>query len=150
MYPIRVSTKALIYRDETILCSHYKSADNEWYIIPGGGVNGEETAEEGNVREVMEETGYAITVNELVFVREFIPSRLGGKHFKEGFHQIELFFLCSLENDIPMEPTEHDNHQIGCEWIPLSKLEEINFFPTSLKTNIRTRHFPTKYVGNVG
>lgn len=149
MYPIRVSAKALIYRDDAILCSHYKSGDSEWYIIPGGGVNGEETAAEGVVREVREETGYRIKVEELAFVREFIPSRLDSTQFRDGFHQIELFFLCSLVDETPHKPTEHDTHQVGCQWLLLQQLHEYNFFPSTLRDSIRRRDFSERYVGNV-
>lgn len=148
MYPIRVSTKALIYREDEILCSHYKSGEREWFILPGGGVNGEETAVEALVREVLEETGHTVQVQELAFVREFIPSRLGSDHFRKGFHQIELFFLCSLVSKDRVEPSEHDNHQIGCEWVPLRRLADISFFPSFMIDSICTRNFPTKYVGN--
>ena len=96
MYPIRVSAKALVYRNSEILASHYKKGEHEWYVIPGGGVNREETAVEGVVREVQEETGYIIQVEKMAFVREFIPSRLDRQIFTEGFHQLELYFICSL------------------------------------------------------
>ena len=149
MYPIRVSAKALIYRDKTILCSHYKSEADEWYVIPGGGVQGEEMAIEGVVREVLEETGYAIKVDELAFVREFIPSRLGNDDFRDGFHQIELYFVCSLVEQEPQHPTEHDKHQVGCAWLPLDKLNDYKVYPSSLQEAIRDRDFKNPYVGNV-
>lgn len=148
MYPIRVSTKAIIYRDNTLLCSFYKTKDLEYYILPGGGVNGEELATEAIVREVLEETGYAIKANDLAFVREFIPSRLGSNRFREKFHQIELFFLGSLVKEDPQEPTEHDKNQVGCEWLPLDKLAEVTLYPATLKESIRTCNFSKRYVGN--
>jgi 8-oxo-dGTP pyrophosphatase MutT (NUDIX family) len=149
MYPIRVSAKALVYRDNKVLASYYKKGEREWFVIPGGGVNREETAIEGVVREVREETGYIIQVEKMVFVREFIPSRLGHNVFTEGFHQLELYFVCSLLTAKPLEPTEHDINQVGCQWLPLELLHDYHIYPESLKENIRTRHFPERYVGNV-
>lgn len=149
MYPIRVSAKALVYRNSEILASHYKKGDREWYVIPGGGVNREETAVEGVVREVQEETGYIIQVEKMAFVREFIPSRLDRHIFTEGFHQLELYFICSLLEDDPLEPTEHDINQVGCQWLPLENLHQFHLYPISLIENIRTKTFQERYVGNV-
>ncbi len=149
MYPIRVSAKALVYRDNEVLASYYKKGERDWYVIPGGGVNREETAVEGVVREVREETGYIIQVEKMVFVREFIPSRLGHHVFTEGFHQLELFFVCSLLHDEPLDPSEQDINQVGCQWLPLKHLHDYHVYPESLKENIRTRLFPERYVGNV-
>jgi 8-oxo-dGTP diphosphatase len=149
MYPIRVSTKAIIYRNETILCSHYRAENVEYYILPGGGVNGEEMAAEAVVREVLEETGYAIQADELAFVREFIPSRLGSRRFREKFHQLELYFICSLVKQEPQEPTEHDKNQVGCVWLPLNNLGDYNFYPATMKESIRKSDFSRRYVGNV-
>ncbi|MBN1465104.1 NUDIX domain-containing protein [candidate division KSB1 bacterium] len=148
MYPIRVSTKAIIYRGEAVLCSHYRADEMDYYILPGGGVNGEEMAAEAIVREVLEETGYAIEVDELAFVREFIPARLGSHRFREKFHQLELFFICSLVEQEPQEPTEHDVNQVGCDWVSLTHLADYKFYPTTMIESIRRRDFSRRYVGN--
>ena len=149
MYPIRVSAKALVYRDNEILASHYNKGEREWYVIPGGGVNREETAIEGVVREVREETGYIIKVEKMVFVREFIPSRLDRQIFTEGFHQLELYFVCSLADNEPLEPTDFDINQVGCQWLPLEQLHDFHLYPETLKESIRSRNFSERYVGNV-
>lgn len=150
MYPVRVSAKALVYQDDKILCSHYRAKNEEYFIFPGGGLNGEEAAEEAVVREVLEETGYRVQVQELVFVREFIPGRLGyAREFDEGFHQIELFFICELIDENPASPSEHDKNQIGCVWLPLAELTEKEVYPTNMQRAIQQRHFPQLYVGNL-
>ena len=112
-------------------------------------MHGEEMAVEGVVREVLEETGYSVVVEELAFVREFIPSRLGSDRYRDGFHQIELYFLCSLGEISPRTPSEQDNNQIGCEWLPLVKLGDYNLFPLSLIESIKNQTFLSRYVGNV-
>jgi len=164
MYPVRVSAKALVYKDDKILCSHYRANDEEYFIFPGGGLNGEETAEEAVVREVLEETGYGVEVRELAFVREFIygvevrelafvrefiPGRLGyAREFDKGFHQIELFFICTLVDENPVPPSEHDKNQVGCVWLPLAELTEKEVYPTCMQRAVQARQFPKRYIGN--
>ena len=149
MYPVRVSAKALVYKGDNILCSHYRVKDEEYFIFPGGGLNGEETAEEAVVREVLEETGYGVEVRELAFVREFIPGRLGyAREFDKGFHQIELFFICTLVDENPVPPSEHDKNQVGCVWLPLTELTEKEVYPTCMQRAVQARQFPKRYIGN--
>lgn len=65
----RVSTDALIIKDGKILL--ILAPDLDFWELPGGGVEEEETPEEALKREVFEETGYKITE---------IKQKLGMKH----------------------------------------------------------------------
>ena len=53
---IRVSTKALILRDNAILLVEYDDESGLHYNMPGGGVEPDETLEEALKREMQEET----------------------------------------------------------------------------------------------
>ena len=54
----RAGSRAVIVRDGKILLSH--ETVSGWWLVPGGGVEGEETPEECCVREVEEETGVIV------------------------------------------------------------------------------------------
>lgn len=69
----------------------------EW-SIPGGTLELGETLEEGVARELLEETGLAVRVIELieVFDRIYMESSAGGNETKKGprFHYVIVDYLC--------------------------------------------------------
>ena len=54
---IRNSAKALIIKDGKMAAIKIRDAGEEWYIMPGGGQEAEETLNEAVCREVSEELG---------------------------------------------------------------------------------------------
>ncbi len=56
---VRVS--ALIFRDDKILLFHRFRDGNEYWVIPGGGVEEGETVEEALQRELWEETSISFS-----------------------------------------------------------------------------------------
>ena len=60
MRRIRNSAKALIIKDGKMAAIKIRDAGEEWYIMPGGGQEAEETLNEAVCREVSEELGIAI------------------------------------------------------------------------------------------
>ena len=70
-YKIRISSRAIIIHDGKILLNCFK--DGLYYNFPGGGIEKNETAKQAAHREVLEETGLAVDVGELVFSLEYEP-----------------------------------------------------------------------------
>ena len=86
------------------------------YFLPGGGKKHYETLERCAVRELMEETGYIISLDELLGITEVFTL-----HREKGyFHPISYIYKATLQAQIrsPKEP----DHQM--EWIPQSEIEE--------------------------
>ncbi len=62
----RVSVSALIFEEERVLLAHRRTID--WWNLPGGAVDPGETIDEALRREVREETGLEVEVDQLVGV----------------------------------------------------------------------------------
>ncbi len=67
----RVGCRGIVIKDSLMLISHEVNTD--YYLIPGGGLEEDETAEECCAREICEETGYIVqpvscflTINEIL------------------------------------------------------------------------------------
>ena len=58
----RVACRGIVLQAGKLLLSH--ELHSGWYLIPGGGLEGEESIEECCAREVLEETGYIVTPTE--------------------------------------------------------------------------------------
>lgn len=59
---VRTACRAVVLEDEKILLSYEK--ENDLYMIPGGGMEEGEDPETCAMREVSEETGYAVELSE--------------------------------------------------------------------------------------
>jgi 8-oxo-dGTP diphosphatase len=68
-YDTRLAAYAVIVDDrDRVLLALWNEPDEPLWTLPGGGVDLSETAEEGAVREVREETGYDVELDGLLGV----------------------------------------------------------------------------------
>ena len=130
-HKIRVSSRAIIVNEDKILLNCF--GNGLYYNFPGGGIEENETAKQAVVREVMEESGLAVEVGELVFSLEYEPASCNDC---SGKHHISFFFRCYLNNDVPSQIPSHtdidpDDPSITSEtiWIPLSELDKVSVVP---------------------
>ena len=105
-----------------------RDAGEEWYIMPGGGQNAEETLQEAVCREVTEELGIAVACNELLFVVEGVHG--------ERFHRVDLIFSCTYIDTVPGAVLHGDTNQVGVEWLDLSTLHLQPLYPSRLRRQI--------------
>ena len=126
---IRNSAKALIIRDGGMAAIKVRDAGEEWYIMPGGGQESEETLSEAVCREVLEELGIAVECNELLFVVEGVHG--------EDFHRVDLVFSCEFVEDVPDAALHGDVNQVGVEWLDISTLHLQPLYPSKLRRQIQ-------------
>jgi ADP-ribose pyrophosphatase YjhB (NUDIX family) len=135
---IRSTAKAIILNDGKILLN--KCRDNKngaYYSLPGGGQNTYETLCDAVVRECMEETGYSVTQIRFAALCEVIcdSEEFREKH-PEYAHKMYHIFVCALQNDTVVPPTETDDMQIGIEWLDIDRLAGIRLMPRMVGENI--------------
>ncbi len=76
----RVSVRAIIIEDDTIVLIHNQAIDT--YVLPGGGVLQSETLEDAIVREVLEETGLRVKqADKTLCVKEHFHDSIWHHHF---------------------------------------------------------------------
>lgn len=86
----RIAARALIlHQDRLLLVNAYPDARLGLWCAPGGGCEAGQSLPQNLAREVHEETGLTISVGPPVLVNEFHDP-------DTGFHQIDLFFRCTL------------------------------------------------------
>lgn len=129
---VRAATRGLVVHEGRLLVTvMHGERDRDFWLCPGGGQNFGENKVDNAAREVLEETGYRVTVGDLACGRDYI----GVNHFPDwdaDFHQTELFFWCSLVEPEPHAPGETDSRQIGVQWVPVEQLPGSPFFPQAL------------------
>lgn len=125
---IRNSAKALIIKDGKMAAIKIRDAGEEWYIMPGGGQEAEETLPEAGCREVLEELGMAVECNELLFVVEGVHG--------ESFHRVDLVFSCEFIDYVPDAVLHDDTNQAGIEWLDIATLHLKPLYPSKLRRQI--------------
>lgn len=137
---IRNAAKAVILRDGKILVN--KCRDEEtgeiYYDLPGGGQRPFETMEEALVREVMEETGYRVSVVRFAALAEeiYLSEELRAKYC-DYCHRILHIFLVQLEENAKQACLETDFQQEASLWIGLESADKLPFRPGSLNGALR-------------
>lgn len=140
---IRTSAKAVVIQNGKLLAIKLGDGKEEWYILPGGGQDVEETLPQAAQREVREETGIEIKCKELLFVIEGVHG--------EGFHRIDLVFSCEYLGMAKNAAFHQDTNQIGYEWLELSTLNRLPLYPSKLRRPIMNFYEGkeyAKYLGN--
>jgi 8-oxo-dGTP diphosphatase len=146
----RISARACIRKDGAILLSKHKDHRGFWYVMPGGGQHSGETLKECLVREVEEELGVTVQVGKMMYVREIIADRHEDSDLPDGFHQVEVFFECSLPAGSEPRLGRHpDPEQVGHEWIEMARLKDILFFPIGVAGKVATSDIEGQYLGEM-
>src|SRR5437764_12911069 len=111
----RVAVSALLFDAQRVLLAHRR--DINWWNLPGGGMELGETVEEAVKREVLEETGLVVEVEQLV-----------GVYSKPQKQEVVLAFRCRKVGGVLTETEE------SCECC--------YFVPDDLPVNTLPKHRP--------
>ncbi len=107
----RIAMKALIVKHGKVLiireaATYGDGTQRGRYHLPGGRVESGETYKAALRREVKEETGLDITIQQPLYVGEWRPVIRGVPH-----QIIAVFFVCTPKTDQVKLSSEHDDYQ---------------------------------------
>ena len=81
----RVGCRGIVIRDDKLLVSREEVSD--YWMLPGGGLEENETPAECCVREILEETGYIVEP-----IKEFLVMN----EYYEEYRYVSHFFVCKV------------------------------------------------------
>ena len=102
------SVAAIIFSPDRTSLLLIKRRDVPVWVLPGGGIDGEETSECAVVREILEETGFTVKVNRLI--GDYIPINRLSK-------RTHLYECGVLEGEPILSPETR-----GIQFFPLAQL----------------------------
>lgn len=126
--PVRVSAKGLVIRDGRMAAIRLRDENEEWFIMPGGGVEADELLTDAVEREIAEELGIKVRCGRLLFVIEGLRG--------ESFHRIDMVFECEYVGEIENPQLHGDTNQTGMEWLDISRLNTLPLYPSKLRRQI--------------
>lgn len=135
-----------VHQDRVLL--HQMEGDDYW-ALPGGRAELQETSEETIVREMMEETGYQTEpIRPLWFYEGFFL------HKEEPLHELSVIYLIQFVNPDPVVFEDEfygteGNDKLIFRWFDIAELDETRLYPIFLKKGLQ--HMPatlTHYIEN--
>lgn len=149
--PIRNSAKAVIVQDGRLLVIRVEDQYGTAYIFPGGGQEKYEELRDTVLRECLEEIGQAVTVGDLMHIREYIGKNHEFAEWDADYHQVEFYFACSLIDQAATsyEGSNPDNHQVGVEWIALEDLAKVRLYPKKIGEMLLAQDSSKIYLGDL-
>ena len=115
----RHACRGIVVKDNKILLSYEKK--NDKYVIPGGGVEENESYINCLKREIKEETWYLISSNEcFLVIKEYF-------YWNKNWEHIQHYFICdivSYENQLNLTAREKEEECIP-KWVDIEKAIEI-------------------------
>ncbi len=151
-----ISAGALVVRGGCLLLVHHQAADYDFWVPPGGRLQGDESILECAARETREETGLAVAPGRIVYVEEFVEQDL---HFcKFWFFAEESGGELYFEGDVSDEERARlarlrsgDAHVIDARLVSQGGMRELAVYPRMLRDRFwedLRRGFPeTRYLG---
>ncbi|WP_299778046.1 NUDIX hydrolase [uncultured Roseobacter sp.] len=125
---VRLAARAVIvHEDRLLLVNAWANERSTLLCAPGGGVELGASLTDNLAREVEEETGLTIKVGAPCLVNEFHDPGI-------GFHQVEVFFRCSIEGSPVIPRSWQDPERIVDRhvWATEAEASKLHIKPDSL------------------
>ncbi len=126
----RLAARAILkHKGRLLLVNAYPNGQSTLMCAPGGGVESGASLPDNLRREIFEETGLDIVVGAPCLINEFHDP-------KSGFHQVDIYFQCTILGSAAIDPNWQDSEEIVSQWqwVTAAELANIHHKPDSLLT----------------
>lgn len=117
-----------LIRNGKILVLKSKYSSGEFYLLPGGGIEGMESLKEAAIRETKEETNYDIGIQKLLYLQEWIDKRAD----KNVLYVVFLGKIIGGKETHLNDPALAKGNIKGIEWIDIKELQKLKFYPVEI------------------
>ncbi len=129
--PHGIRAAGIVIHNDQILLMHRIKDGQEFYVLPGGGVEAGDTIQHTIIREIAEETCQQVTVNYIAYHLDFpdnsdhyigVCTYIGGGEVKLGGEEADR---------------QTEQNQYHPQWVPLSAVPNLTLYPERLADWLR-------------
>ena len=137
----------LIQDNKVLLVHHYRENEYDFWVMPGGGMKGEEGIFRCAERELREETGLVVRAEKIAYIEELID---------EGHYVCKFWVVCRLlSGSLSTAGRDVDEeYLLGAGFFSQAKMRGMKVYPSILKDEFwkdLEEGFPNiKYLGYAG
>jgi 8-oxo-dGTP diphosphatase len=132
MSKISVRPSVIIIKENKLLVVHSTYNDEDFFLLPGGGIDDTETIYECAIREVKEETNQDVDIIKVVYLNDYIV---------DSGRCLNIYLLGKLKSNSEIthlkDPCISENKIKKAEWVELDKLLQLDFRPKKLIEKIK-------------
>ena len=132
---MRIASRVVILKQDKILFIHRINSGKEYYVLPGGAIEENESPEEAAIREIKEETDFDIKIESLLWELE---EDVNGE-IRKGHYFLVKEFKGTLRLGGPEVNRQSENNKYLFEWVSLDRLNDCFVYPQGLKEEILKR-----------
>jgi ADP-ribose pyrophosphatase YjhB (NUDIX family) len=141
-----ISAGAILVNEQKqiLLVHHYKRDEYDFWVPPGGSLEGIESIYDCAKREVLEETGLHVELEQILYIQEF---------WESDYHFCKFFIKGNIEQgQLTLENKDQDESWlVDVQFFSREELKEMTVFPEILKDqfwlDLEDQNWRTKYLG---
>lgn len=126
----------VLIKDGKLLVLKSKYSSGEFYLLPGGGIEGMESLKETAIRETKEETNYDIEIQKLLYLQEWIDTKTD----KNVLSVVFLGRITSGKETHLNDPALAKGNIKGIKWLDIKDLNKITFYPVEMIPLLQKDH----------
>lgn len=117
---LRVAAYAVVIDDGRMLLAHWNEHGMQGWTLPGGGIEDGEDPADAAVREVREETGYDVVLDELLGIDSIVATRKDGREQ----HGLRIVYRAhAVDGELT---DEVDGSTDAAVWVPLDEVDALD------------------------
>ena len=116
----------LVQEDKVLLVHHYREKEYDFWVMPGGGLKGQEGIFRGAEREAREETGLLAQAEKIAYIEELID---------EGRYVCKFWVVCRLvSGSLSIAGRDMDEEYLqGVGFFSQAQVHRMHVYPVILK-----------------
>jgi 8-oxo-dGTP diphosphatase len=126
-FPQRISAGGIVVlNDKLLLVHHIEASGADYWVMPGGGIEGDEGIFKAAEREVWEETNLKVSAGKITYVQDFIDN---------GKYVCKFWVYCRFVSGDPgiKNKDRNESYLKGTGFFSKEEIEGMDVFPAILK-----------------